>query len=405
MSRPGRIEAVLRAEGPRALGALIRRSSRFDLAEDAMQEAMLVAAERWGRDGVPEHPRGWLIEVAARKQLDALRRESARRRREELVVGAEASDPSAVVDEDDSLALLFLCCHPAVAPPAQLALTLRAVAGLTTAEIARAFLLSEATVAQRISRAKRRIREAGAHFVLPDQEEWEARLGVVRQVLYLLFNEGYVAGAGPELVRAELSDEAIRLTRELAARLPEDGEVAGLLALMLLTDARRATRTTPEGALVALADQDRGRWDAARIAEGVALVSGALASRPLGPYQLQAAIAAVHAEAPSAEATDWPQVLALYELLEAFGANPVVRLNRAVATGMVHGPYSGLAVLDALAADPRIAAHHRLAAVRGHLLELAGERRAAREAFLAAGHRAESRPEQRFLAARAAALG
>ena len=383
---------------PRVLGTLVRRHGRFDLCEDATQEALIAAAAQW--DEVPEHPRGWLLTVASRRLVDALRQEQARSVREERVVRAELD--AAAQDEDDTLHLLFLCCHPALPVPSQLALTLRAVAGLTTAEIARAFLVPETTLDRRIVRAKQTIRQAGADFGPPPEIERDARLRVVLQVLYLLFNEGYVASAGDVLHRADLTREALRLARMLHARLPDAGEVAGLLALMLLTDARRAARTDAAGGLVPLAEQDRLRWDGAAITEGVGLITAALTDKALGPYQLQAAIAAVHAEAPSSEETDWAQVLGLYLLLDRVAPNPVATLNRAVAVGMVHGPRAGLALLEELAGDKRLAGHHRLAAVRGHLLERAGEPAAAAAAYREAAGRAPSVPEQRFLTRRAA---
>ncbi len=408
MSRPGgHVETTLRALAPQVLGVLVRRHGRFDLCEDAVQEALVAASTQWSV--VPEHPRGWLLTVAERRLIDALRAEGARHRREAAALppaDAPAAAPTDGADEDDTLELLVLCCHPALTAPSQLALTLRAVGGLTTAEIARALLVPEATMGQRIARAKQRIREAGGRFALPDDAAaLDARLTVVRQVLYLVFNEGYVASSGPDLHRTELTAEALRLTRLLAIRLPDDGEVAGLLALMLLTDARRAARTTADGFLVPLAEQDRSRWDREQIAEGVALVTEALATRRVGPYQLQAAIAAVHAEAPTADATDWPQVLALYELLQAMTDTPVVTLNRAVAVGMVDGPRAGLALLDELEAGGGLpAGHHRVPAVRGHLLERAGDTRRGAPASGEAARLATSVPEQRFLAARAAAL-
>ncbi len=346
---------------------------------------------------MPEHPRGWLLLVASRRLVDALRQEGARERRQERAALAEPTPPE-LGDEDDTLELLFLCCHPALTAPSQLALTLRAVGGLSTAEIAGAFLVPEATMDRRIVRAKRTIREAGARFGGPPDL---GRLEVVLQVLYLLFNEGYVASSGPALQRTDLTREAIRLTRGLRALLPEDGEVAGLLALMLLTDSRRAARTDAAGGLVPLGRQDRLRWDGAAIEEGVALVTDALARRRLGPYQLQAAIAAVHAEAPSSGETDWPQVLGLHLLLDDIAPNPVATLNRAVAVGMVHGPRAGLELLAEVEADGRLAGSHRPAAVRAHLLERAGEHEAAATAYAEAARRAPSRPEQRFLTRRA----
>jgi RNA polymerase sigma factor (sigma-70 family) len=406
------VEDLLRELAPQVLGALVRRYGQFDLAEDAVQEALLAAATQWPQTGVPEHPRGWLVTVASRRMTDQVRTESARRRREaavaarspadELVApGADAELPSAA---DDTLTLLFLCCHPALSPASQVALTLRAVGGLTTAQVARAFLVPEATMAQRISRAKQTIKAAGARFAPPPPEERADRLRVVLQVLYLIFNEGYAASSGPALQRAELTAEAIRLTRELHRLLPDDGEVAGLLALMLLTDARRPARTGPGGELVPLAEQDRSRWDAAAIAEGVALVTETLARAPIGPYQLQAAIAALHDEAARATDTDWPQILVLYELLERIAPGPVVTLNHAVALAMVRGPRAGLELLSTLDRDGRLAGHHRLDAVRAHLLELAGDTAAARDHYRAAAGRTTSLPERRYLESRAARL-
>jgi predicted RNA polymerase sigma factor len=406
----GRVEDLLRELAPQVLGALARRYGQFDACEDAVQEALLAAALDWRASGVPDNPRGWLLAVATRRLTDLWRSESARRRREVAVTTMEphvAAGPGEdrPSDHDDTLTLLFLCCHPALSAPSQLALTLRAVGGLTTAQTARAFLVPEATMAQRISRAKQSIRAAGGSFEMPPRDEWPERLRVVRHVLYLIFNEGYATSGGPDLQRAELTGEAIRLTRALHRLLPDDGEIAGLLALMLLTDARRPARTGPDGRLVPLAEQDRGRWDRELIAEGVALVSAALArSTALGPYQLQAAIAAVHAEAPRVEETDWPQVVGLYELLERFGPNPVVTLNHAVAVAMVHGPKAGLALLDAVDADGRLAGHHRLDAVRAHLLEMAGEAAAARAGYQRAARATTSLPERRYLEARAARL-
>ena len=413
MSGPAEVEDLLRELAPQVLAALVRRYGRFDLCEDAVQEALLAAAVRWPADGVPEHPRGWLVTVASRRMTDQVRADSARRRREETVAarspadelvapGADADLPSAA---DDTLTLLFLCCHPALSPASQVALTLRAVGGLTTAQVAAAFLVPEATMAQRISRAKQSIKAAGARFAPPPAEERADRLRVVLQVLYLIFNEGYAASSGPDLQRADLTTEAIRLARELHRLLPSDGEVAGLLALMLLTDARRPARTLPDGSLVPLASQDRSRWDAAAIAEGVALITAALARAPIGPYQVQAAIAAVHDEAARAEDTDWPQILVLYELLERLAPGPVVTLNHAVALAMVRGPRAGLDLLTTLDDDGRLAGHHRLDAVRAHLLELAGDPAAAREHYRAAARRTTSLPEQRYLEGRAASLG
>lgn len=405
-------EDLLRRHAPQVLGALVRRYGHFPAAEDAVQEALLAAAVQWAADGVPENPRGWLIRVASRRLVDQLRAEEARRRREERAAALTPRDEfaapppgeSRAPSEDDTLTLLFLCCDPRLSAPSQIALTLRAVGGLTTAEIARAYLVPEPTMAQRISRAKQRIRAAGAHFRTPPGEQRQERLAAVLQVLYLIFNEGYTASSGDRLQRTGLSREAIRLTRAVRALLPDDGEVTGLLALMLLSDARRAARTGPGGVLIPLAEQDRGRWDRAAIQEGVELVSHALRHCALGPYQVQAAIAAVHDEAADAAGTDWPQILALYDLLDRFWPSPVVTLNHAVAVAMVHGPRFGLALLERLDDDPHLAGHHRLAATRGHLLERAGERAAARAAYREAARLALSLPEIRYLQARAARL-
>jgi RNA polymerase sigma factor (sigma-70 family) len=403
---------LLRALAPQVLGILVRRHGRFDACEDAVQEALLAAALQWPTEGMPDSPRGWLVTVASRRLTDQLRSEHARRRREDTAAAqipadeafAPAPGEERPPEHDDTLTLLVLCCHPALSPPSQLALTLRAVGGLTTAEIASAFLVPEATMAQRISRAKQSIRAAGGGFELPPEPERAERLRVVLHVLYLMFNEGYIASSGPDLQRGELTLEAIRLTRAVHALLPDDGEVAGLLALMLLTDARRAARTRPDGTLIALADQDRSRWNRAHIEEGTALITHALAHATLGPYQLQAAIAAVHDEAPTASATDWPQILALYELLARVAPNPMVTLNHAVAVAMVRGPRAGLELLATLDADERMADHHRLDAVRAHLLEMAGDHAAAAAGYRAAARRTTSLPEQRYLEARAARL-
>ncbi|MFJ9779221.1 RNA polymerase sigma factor [Amycolatopsis sp. NPDC101161] len=391
---------------PEVLGVLVRRYGLFDACEDAVQEALAEAAAQWPVRGRPENPRAWLVTVASRRLADQVRSDVARRRREEA--DALRTPPPAGGDAeagDDTLTLLFLCCHPALTPSSQVALTLRAVGGLSTVEIARAFLVPEATMAQRISRAKHRIKAAGARFELPPPAEQAARLGVVLQVIYLVFNEGYTATAGARLVRAELTAEAIRLARELHRLVPGDGEVAGLLALLLLTEARRAARTAPDGALVPLSEQDRTLWDTEAIAEGVALVTDTLPRGPVGPYQLQAAIAAVHDEAPTADVTDWPQILALYTVLERVAPNPTVTLNRAVAVAEVHGPAAGLALLEALSADERISASHHLVSVRAHLLELAGDHAAARVGYREAARRTTSEPEKRHLLTRAARLG
>jgi RNA polymerase sigma factor (sigma-70 family) len=397
-----RIEDLLRELAPQVLGVLARRYGQFGAAEDAVQEALLAASVQWPGEGVPDNPRGWLLSVAGRRLVDEWRSESARRKREETAAVLEPAEPAPVAGQDDTLTLLLLCCHPSLSPPSQLALTLRAAGGLTTAEIATAFLVPEATMAQRISRAKQKIKTSGLGFVMPPEDERAERLRVVRQVLYLIFNEGYTTSGGPALQRADLTAEAIRLTRMLRGLTPADGETGGLLALMLLTDARRAARSDAHGALVPLDEQDRSRWNAGQIAEGVALVSATLGKGPIGPYQLQAAIAALHDEAATAEQTDWPQILALYEVLERVSPGPVVTLNKAVAVGMARGPLAGLAVLGGLDGDERMAGNHRVESVRGHLLERAGDRAAAHAAYLKAAAMTTSVPEQRYLTLRAA---
>ena len=404
MSAPAGIEDLLRELAPQVLATLVRRYGDFGTCEDATQEALLAAALQWPAAGTPANPRGWLTTVASRRWIERWRQEAARRRREETAAALAPPDPGPGPAADDTLTLLLLCCHPSLTQASQVALTLRAVGGLTTAEIARAFLVPEAAVAQRISRAKQRIRASGAEFRLPSEAERAERLGAVLQVLYLIFNEGYTASSGPALARVELSGEAIRLTRQLHRLLPDDGEVAGLLALMLLTDARRPARTGPDGALVPLAEQDRARWDAQAIAEGVGLITRTLASAPVGPYQLQAAIAAVHDEAARFEDTDWDQILGLYEHLGRLAPGPMVELNRIVAVAMVHGPEAGLRQLAAAEARPGLAGHHRLDAVRAHLLELAGDREGARVAYRQAARRTLSLAEQRYLESRAARL-
>jgi predicted RNA polymerase sigma factor len=400
------VEDLLRSLSPRVLAVLVRQFGGFDACEDAVQEALLAAALRWPADGVPDNPLGWLLRTAARRLTDVLRSDQARRRREERVAwepaGADAPG------HDDTLLLLFMCCHPALTPASAIALTLRAVGGLRTAEIASAYLVPEATMAQRISRAKQRIEASGPQFRVPppDSDEWAPRLRSVLHVLYLIFNEGYAATAGPALHRAELSGEAIRLTRALHRILPADSEVTGLLALMLLTDARRPARAGPDGELVPLAEQDRTRWDRRLIGEGVARIASTFGrGSPPGEYRLQAAIAAVHDRAPRADATDWPQILALYGMLERLTGNPVVTLNRAVAAAMVDGPAAGLALLDGLDADGGpLAGHHRLHAVRAHLLEMGGDAESALVHYRAAAAGTTSIPEQRHLMAKAARL-
>jgi len=393
-------------------GAVIRRFRDFAASEDAVQEALIAAARQWPREGRPDNPRGWLIQVAARRLTDHLRSESARRRRETVAAEEAVHDvvPSAdsvegATDRDDTLLLLFMCCHPALSPASAIALTLRAVGGLTTAEIGRAFLVPEATMAQRISRAKQSIKTSGVPFRMPATDEDRAvRLASVLHVLYLIFNEGYTSSGGPALHRSDLSNEAIRLTRAVHRLLPGDGEVTGLLALMLLTDARRAARTGPDGELIPLNHQDRGLWDRQAIAEGVALISEALSQRSLGAYQLQAAIAAVHDEAARVEDTDWPQILALYGVLKQMSDNPMVMLNHAIAAAMVEGPAAGLALLEPLDADSRLAGHHRLDAVRAHLLEMAGDAQSAIALYRTAAARTTSLPERNYLMTQAARL-
>ncbi|MFD1520678.1 RNA polymerase sigma factor [Pseudonocardia yunnanensis] len=399
---------LLRPLASQVLATLVRRHGQFDACEDAVQDALLAATVQWPAEGVPDNPRGWLITVAARRLADQWRSESARRRRETTaaaLAGPEETAAAADVDQtahDDTLTLLFLCCHPVLSPPSQVALTLRAVGGLATAQIASAFLVPEATMAQRISRAKRAV--TGVEFAAPAEAERRQRLGAVLHVLYLVFNEGYTATSGPDLQRPELTREAIRLARRLLRLLPDDGEVAGLLALMLITEARRFARTRSDGALVPLAEQDRDSWDGALISEGVELISATLAHGPVGPYQLQAAIAAVHAEAKRAEDTDWPQVAALYRVLDVVAPSPIVTLNRAVAVAMVDGPQAGLDLLATLDSDDRVARHHRVPVVRAHLLEMAGDLVAALAAYREAARRTTSVPEQRYLEDRAARL-
>ena len=404
-----RVGDLLRPLAPQVLAAVVRRYGHLDLAEDAVQEALLAAATRWLSDGVPDNPRGWLITVASRRMTDLLRAEWSRRRREDEVAAGglpgawqapppDAPDPG---DADDTLVLLAMCCHPALTVESQVALALRAVGGLTTAEIARAFLVPEGTMARRITRAKQSIRDSGVPFSLPEGDERGRRLAAILHVLYLVFTEGYASTSGPSIHRVELTAEAIRLTRVIHEAIPDDPELGGLLALMLLTDARRRARTGPGGELVPLDEQDRSRWDRAEIEEGIALVTHALPRGAIGPYRLQAAIAAIHDQAPSAEATDWPQIRALYERLLALMDNPVVRLNHVVAVAMTDGAEAGLRRLEVLAAEPRLAGDRRVPAVRAHLLEMAGEPNAAREAYREAARMALGVQRQRHLNARA----
>ena len=404
-------EDLLHSLAPQVLGALVRRYGHFDFAEDAAQEALLAATLQWPDDGMPDNPRGWLITVAARKLTDLLRAELARQRREQAVARQippmELMSPAADAtrgDSDDTLIVLFMCCHPSLSTASQIALTLRAVGGLTTTEIARAFLVPEATMTRRITRAKQSIKDSGVPFRMPAHAERAERLAAVLHALYLIFTEGYAATSGPSLLRPDLSGEAIRLARIVHRLMPDDPEGAGLLALMLLIDARRPARTGPDGALVPMAEQNRSLWNADYISEGIALITDALPRGPVGPYQLQAAIAAMHDEAPTIEATDWPQIVELYELLLQMSDNPVVALNHAVAVAMARGPQAGLDLLAGLEADQRIAADHRLAAVRAHLLEMTGDRAAARDAYLAAAQRTLNLAQQRYLHAQAARI-
>ncbi|MYU36161.1 RNA polymerase sigma factor [Streptomyces sp. SID8358] len=405
-------EDLLRELAPQVLGALVRRYGLFDACEDAVQESLVAATLQWPREGTPDNPRGWLVTVASRRLVDHVRSEQARRRREDRIALAtpqaellsRAADAASDADRDDSLALLFLCCHPALSSPSRIALTLRAVGGLTTAQIAAAFLVPEPTMAQRISRAKQTVKGSGTPLGMPDTADHAARLAEVLHVLYLIFNEGYATTDGDDLTAPALSGEAIRLARLLHRLLPRDGEVAGLLALMLLTEARRPARTGPAGDLVPLAEQDRRLWDGRLVDEGTDLLTEALPRGQVGPYQLQAAVAAVHDEAEHVEATDWPQILALYGLLEQAAPNPMVTLNRAVAVAMVHGPAAGLELLATLEDDRRMARHHRLLATRAHLLEMDGRHADAAECYRAAARRATGAPERRHLTARAARL-
>jgi RNA polymerase sigma factor (sigma-70 family) len=408
MGRPGEIEDLLRDAAPRVLAAVVRRFGDFSDSEDAVQEAMIAASAQWPSQGTPENPVGWLVHVASRRMTDRIRSASARRGREdamaadraEAVAGAEAA---ASPGHDDTLVLMLMCCHPALTPASAIALTLRAVAGLTTAEIASAFLVPEATMAQRISRAKQAIKASPEPFRMPAAEERATRLRSVLRVIYLIFNEGYVTSSGPDLARAELAAEAIRLARIVRLALPEDPEVAGLLALMLLTDARRPARAGAGGELVPLEEQDRALWDREEIAAGVALLADAVAKGAVGEYQLQAAIAAEHARTARAEDTDWREIAGLYGLLERMTGNPMVALNRAIAAAMVDGPQAGLARLEEL--DERLDGHHRLHAARAHLLERSGDVEAAIAEYRTAADRTSSLPEQQYLTKQAARLG
>lgn len=405
------IGRLLRELTPQVLAAVAKRYGDFDAAEDAVQESLIAATQQWPASGIPNNPRGWLYHVAIRRLTDVARSELARRRREESVSAespAETMIPAMIgdmtADEDDSLTLVFMCCHPALTTSSAIALTLRAVGGLTTAEIANAFLTPEATMAQRISRAKQTIKNSKTPFSMPTDAERDERLSAVLHVLYLIFSEGYTSSVGESLNRPDLSNEAIRLARMLHAQLPGDGEVTGLLALMLLTDARRAARTGSHGELIPLDEQDRSKWNGALITEGVALVAAAFSGGIIGYYQLQAAIASVHDQASRAEDTDWRQLLALYSSLEAIAKNPMVQLNRAIAVAMVDGPASGLEILDALDVEGALKGHYRLDAVRGHFYEMSGDTKLAIESFRLAALRTASTPERDYLEMKAAKL-
>ena len=407
-----RNENLLRELTPQVLAAVNRRYGDFVSAEDAVQEALLAAALQWPKEGVPGNPRAWLIRVASRRMKDHIRAELARRRRETAASPylhpeeqvAPAADSEVETGDDDTLILLFMCCHPALTRTSAIALTLRAVGGLTTEEIANAYLIPEATMAQRISRAKQRIKASGVPFRMPTPEECEERLFVVLHVLYLIFNEGYASSTGPNLQRNDLANEAIRLTRSVHNLMPDNTEVAGLLALMLLTDARRSARTGPDGEAVPLAEQDRSKWDRQKIAEGVALITETLSKGKVGPYQLQAAIAAIHDEATRFEDTDWPQILALYGLLKRMVDNPMVGLNHAIAVAMVHGPQAGLKLLETLDTDKRLAGHYRLDVARAHLYEMKGDSETAIIHYQIALEKTASIPERNYLAKKVASL-
>jgi RNA polymerase sigma factor (sigma-70 family) len=393
------LEHLLRTEAPQVLGALVRRFGHFDIAEDAVQDALLAAARQWPTQGIPDHPRGWLIRVGYRRMVDQLRADQLRQRHEYEV----ASQPTPASPEgpaaDDSLTLLFLCCHPILTPVSQVALTLRAVGGLTTAEIAHAYGVTEAAMGQRISRAKQQIRSAGGRFVLPSADDRGNRLTAVLQVLYLIFNEGYAATAGEQLQRVDLTTEAIRLARMLHRLMPDEPEVTGVLALMLLSDARRPARSTATGDLVTMEHQQRDQWDRALTAEGTALITTAMQRRLVGPYQLQAAIAALHNRATSYAETDWPQIATLYAWLERLTPTPPVRLSRAVAVAMAYGPQRGIRLLDGFADDPLIRQRER--AVRAHLLELNGDTQRAAELYREAAALTGNLAERRYLEGRA----
>ncbi len=399
------MNALLRELAPQVLGALARRHRDLAACEDAVQEALIAAADQWPRTGVPQHPRAWLLEVANRRTIDAVRSDASRRAREAMVVSLVPFETQqALIAQDDTLELFFMCCHPSLSSASATALTLRALGGLTTLEIARAFLVPEATMAQRLSRARQSVRESGEALEVPDAVERAARLGSVMRVLYLIFSEGYVASSGPELLRVNLSSEAIRLTRLLAGLVPDAPEASGLLALMVLTDARREARTGSAGELVPLDQQDRSKWDRAMIREGSALISAAFAKGAVGPYQLQAAIASLHDEAASTEETDWPQIVALYEALGKMNDSPLVQLNQAIAVAMVDGPQAGLDRLTAIEGDARLKGGHRLDATRAHLLEKLGDFEGAIRAYERAAGKTASIPERDYLRVQTAKL-
>ena len=398
----GSTDGLLRQLAPQVLGAVVRRYGNFADAEDAVQEALVTAAATWSADGEPENPLGWLIRVASRRMSDQYRQDANRRRRENLAASWSLAHPDPAPGKDDTLILIFLCCHPSLSPASAIPLTLRAVGGLTTREIAGAFLLPEATMAQRISRAKAKVKASDEPFALPSPGDRGERLRSVLHVLYLLFNEGYATSSGPDLARSDLSGEAIRLARSVHAALPDDPEVTGLLALMLLTDARRPGRTGPDGELVPLAEQDRRRWNRELVAEGVALITDALRQGRVGEYQVQAAIAAVHDQAPRHVDTDWSEILSLYGLLERMTGNPMVTLNRAVAAAMAQGPAAGLALLEGL--GDQLGDHHRLHSVRGHLLEMAGDTPTAVAELRTAAALATNLRERQYLITEAARL-
>jgi len=396
-------EGLLRELAPQVLGAVVRRYGDFADAEDAVQDALVAGATKWPAEGQPDNPLGWLIRVASRRMVEQYRSADARRRREDLAASISTTPYQPVSGQDDTLILMFMCCHPSLTPTAAIPLTLRAVGGLTTKEIATAFLVPEPTMAQRISRAKAKVKEVGEPFTLPSADERTERLRSVLHVLYLLFNEGYATSSGPDLARSDLSSEAMRLARMVHASLPDDPEVTGLLALMLLTDARRPARTTRGGDLVPLAEQDRTLWDRALITEGLTLLTEAFERGQVGEYQLQAAIAAVHDQASSHDETNWAEMLSLYDILEQMTGNPMVTLNKAVAAAMANGPAAGLSLLDGL--DERLGDHHRIHSVRAHLLEMAGDTDAAIDEFRAAAARTDNLREQQYLTTKAAALG